>query len=84
MVAKRIKGCFSTRIIKELNLHYKVWQPSFFARPVRDGEAFRTFAEYIRLNPLKANFVSHAAEWKFGSASGMFEVAPSPSWVKDS
>ena len=34
---KRIKGCFSTRAIREFRFRQKIWQPSFYERRVRDS-----------------------------------------------
>jgi putative transposase len=46
-----IKGGFSFRAKKELGFGGEIWQPSFYDRRVRDIEEYRSFREYIHLNP---------------------------------
>jgi putative transposase len=50
---QHIKGGFSFRAGKELGFGSEIWQTSFYDRRVRDMQEYRTFAEYIRLNPVK-------------------------------
>ncbi|HWR17757.1 MAG TPA: transposase [Terriglobales bacterium] len=75
---KRIKGCFSTRAIKEFHFKQKIWQPSFYERRVRDSNAYSAFRTYIRDNPVRARLVDEPEKWGFGSASGHFEMDPAP------
>lgn len=44
-----------------------VYQSRFLAVPVERGEHFLTLAAYITRNPVRANLVLHADEWRWGS-----------------
>jgi putative transposase len=78
---KRIKGCFSTRAIKELGFRQKIWQPGHFGKLVDSKGRFWAFRSYIRQNPVKAGLAPDEASWRFGSASGAFEIDAAPEWV---
>ena len=82
MATKRMKGCFSTRAIKELGYRDKIWQPGYFEKTVREYEQYQSIATYIRQNPVKAGLAKHEQDWEFGSASGLFEVDEHPQWSK--
>jgi putative transposase len=82
MAVKRIKGCFSTRAIKEFEYRDKIWQPSFYCKWVNNVERYQAFGRYIRQNPVKAGLVTTEAEWRFSSASGEFAVDPAPEWMR--
>jgi len=78
---KRIKGCFSTRAIREFRFRQKIWQPSFYKRRVRDSAGYSAFRTYIHQNPVKARLVSDPRDWRFSSASEGFELDPPPAWA---
>lgn len=82
MATKRVKGCFSTRAIKELGYRGKIWQPGYFEKTVHEYEQFWSFVTYIRQNSVKAGLEKHEQDWRFSSASGLFEVDEPPQWLK--
>ena len=80
MAVKRIKGCFSTRAIKEFRFRQKIWQPGFYGRRARDAQAYSAFCTYIRDNPVLARLAPESRQWRFSSASGTFEMDSPPRW----
>jgi|SRR4051794_28383102 putative transposase len=79
-----IKGGFSFRAKKELGFDRDIWQTSFVDRRVRDlGECEKSLV-YIRENPVKAGLCALPKDWKYGSASGLYELDPLPQRLKPS
>jgi putative transposase len=75
-----IKGGYSYRVKTELHRSFEVWQPGFTDRRVRVGEYGR-MVEYIEQNPVKAGLVKNAKDYPYGSASGLFDLDPAPSYL---
>ena len=74
-----IKGGFSFRAKKELGFGSEIWQPSFYDRRVRDIEEYRSFREYIHLNPVKRGL---AEEYPYSSARPEFAIDRLPQRLK--
>jgi putative transposase len=72
-----IKGGSSYKIRSELGLRWPIWQPGFHDRWLRDEGEYRTRAEYMRQNPVKARLVERAEEYPWSSANGQFVMDPS-------
>ena len=54
---------------KLLNRSGAFWARDYYDRYIRDDRHFRQTVAYIEQNPVKANLVKSAVEWKFSSAS---------------
>jgi REP element-mobilizing transposase RayT len=46
----------------------RFWQRDYFDRYVRDAEHYERLISYIENNPVKANLVERAGDWRLGSA----------------
>jgi putative transposase len=77
-----IKGGFSFRRTKELNLKGETWQTSFHDWRVRDFEGYERYRAYIHQNPVKAGLSKTAAEFPYFSANGRFPLDPIPQRLK--
>jgi len=77
-----IKGNFSFRVKRELNLAWNIWQSSFLDRRVRDPGEYYTFRDYIHQNPVKARHCEHPADWPYSSANEKFAVDEPPPGLK--
>jgi putative transposase len=77
MALQMIKGGSSYKIRSELGFRWPVWQPGFHDRWLRDEGEYRTRAEYMRQNPMKARLAERAEEYPWSSANGQFVMDPS-------
>ena len=77
-----IKGGFSFRAKKELGFGGEIWQPSFYDRRVRDIEEYRSFREYIHLNPVKSGLATVAGGYPHSSARPEFVMDDIPQRLK--
>jgi Transposase IS200 like len=77
-VMQLIKGGSSYEIHKRRGMRAEIWQRGFHDWTIRDAEDWRTKAEYMALNPVRARLVSQFRDWPYSSASGKFEVDPMP------
>ena len=77
-----IKGGFSFRARKELAFVREIWQPSYYDRRVRDFGEYRSFREYIHMNPVKRRLVSVAPEYPYSSAHPGFDLDGLPQRLK--
>jgi putative transposase len=77
-----IKGGFSFRVKKELNSNLEVWATGYTEHRVKDAADYRQHAAYIRENPVRARLVGNCAEYPFSSATGEWEIDPTPPWLK--
>lgn len=69
-----VKGFTAKKINAELRQHGTVWQCDYFDRWIRSEKHLLWTNDYIEQNPVKANLVSSAALYSFGSASKLVEV----------
>lgn len=46
----------------------RLWRREYFDRFMRDSDHLSSTIEYIEENPVKAQLVAHAVEWRFSSA----------------
>ncbi len=66
MTLGRIIGDFKSLSTKEFWKFYdgKLWQRQFFDHVIRNEQDFFETIKYIRLNPVKANFVENWEDWR--------------------
>jgi putative transposase len=74
-----IKGGFSFRAKKDLGFNGEIWLAGYNEHRIENQSDYSEHVRYIRDNPVKAGFVSEAEEFRFSSASGLWEVDPAPS-----
>lgn len=79
---KFIKGGFSYRVKKELDLDFAVWEAGFTNHRVRDWEDYQRHRSYIRNNAVKARLVERPELFPYSSASPGAEVDAAPPWLK--
>ena len=77
-----IKGGFSHRAGKELDLKAPVWQKGFSEIRVLDADAFARLQHYVHENPVAARLVSSAHDFPYSSAHPGFEIDPTPQRLK--
>jgi putative transposase len=53
-----------------------VWQGRFHAFPIQDGDHLVTVLRYVERNPLRAELVAHAEDWKWTSLAGWLRGDP--------
>ena len=73
-----IKGGFSFRAKKELNVHGEIWQKGYNEHRIKDAGEYAQHAEYIWMNPVKAGLVERAEDCLYSSARLKAEVDPAP------
>ena len=77
-----IKGGFSFRVKKELNSNLEVWATGYTEHRVKDATDYQQHATYIRENPVRARLVESCAVYRYSSASGEWEIDPTPPWLR--
>lgn len=68
-----IKGGFSYRLGKAKR--GLVWQESFTNHRIRDEQDYARHAEYIRMNPVRAQLAERPELYRYSSASAKFQKA---------
>jgi len=81
-VMQFIKGGFSYRVGKELDLKMEIWERGYVDHRIRDLTDFINHVEYIRMNPIEAGFASAPADYPYGSAHAGFDLDPVPQGLK--
>jgi putative transposase len=74
-----IKGGSSHQIYKERNQRMEIWQEGFYDWTIRNANDWRTKAEYIRMNLVRAKLVESPEDWPYSSAAHQFTFDPMPS-----
>jgi putative transposase len=67
-VIQFIKGGFSFRVGKELQVKFEIWQPGFTNHRIDDPADYDQHRSYIRENPVKAGLVERAELFAYSSA----------------
>jgi putative transposase len=67
-VMQFIKGGFSFRDGKELQVKFEIWQAGFTNHRIRDAADYEQHRSYIRENPVKAGLVERAELFPYSSA----------------
>jgi putative transposase len=65
-VMQWIKCNFTKKWNKTHNRQGHLWGERFFSRIIRDERDFERTSAYIDNNPVEANLVKNAKDWKFG------------------
>ncbi len=77
-----IKGGYSHSLRVNGRLTLEVWQPGYTDHRIRDAEDWAQHVEYIHLNPVRAHLCSRPEEFKYSSATGLYELDPVPQRLK--
>jgi REP-associated tyrosine transposase len=77
-----IKGGFSYRARRELNVNFAIWQVSFTNHRIQDLRDYEQHRSYIHQNPVKARLVEAAELFPYSSAFPGVETDPAPPWLK--
>lgn len=77
-----IKGGFSYRARKELNMHSAIWQAGFTDHRIRELQDYEQHRSYIHQNPVKAGLVGAPALFPYSSAFPGIAIDPPPPWLK--
>ena len=81
-VMQFIKGGFSYRLGKELDLKMEIWERGYVDHRIGDLTDFIDHVEYIRMNPVEAGLLSAAADYPYCSAHAGLEMDPVPQGLK--
>ena len=77
-----IKGGFSHRAGKQLEMRGEIWQRGYVDHRIRDARDFASHREYIRLNPVKAHLAECPEAYAYSSAFPGFEPDEVPQGLK--
>jgi len=77
-----IKGGFSCRVKRELDLNFTIWEKSFTNHRVHDAADYSRHHEYIHENPVKARLVERAELFPYSSAYPGMDVDAMPPGLK--
>lgn len=71
-----IKGWFSYRAKRELDIHSEIWQRGYVDHRIRQHRA------YIHANPVRARLVENPDEYPYGSAAMKYQLDAAPQRLK--
>jgi len=77
-----IKGGFSFRAKKELGSNVEVWGTSYTEHRIKDADDYQHHVAYIHENPVRVTLAEAPLAFLYGSASGKWEIDPTPPWLK--
>jgi putative transposase len=77
-----IKGGFSHRAGKLLEMRGEIWQRGYVDHRVRDVHDYAQHKQYIRQNPVSVSLAKSAEEFPFSSAFPSFHVDDPPLGLK--
>ena len=77
-----IKGGFSFRAKKELQMNSEIWQAGFTSNRIADGEDYDQYRRYIHYNPVKQRLSESPEAFMYSSARAGWELDPPPPWLK--
>jgi putative transposase len=81
-VMQFVKGGFSYRVGKELELRVEIWERGYVDHRIRDLTDFVNHVEYIRRNPVDAGLAGAPADYPYCSAHAGFDLDPVPQGLK--
>ena len=73
-----IKGGFSFRAKRELQLNCEIWQTSFHDRRIRDLNEYVTLHDYLANNPVKRGLAENPSHYPYSSANKIFDLESDP------
>ena len=76
--AQMIKGGFSFRARKELDMRDEIWQRGYVDHRIRDARDFMVHRDYIWQNPVRRYLAENPAGYRYSSASPGFELDAAP------
>jgi putative transposase len=77
-----VKGGFSHRAGREIAANLEIWQKGFTDHRIRDAEDYAQHCVYMRANPVRAGLCTRPEEYPYSSASGRYELDPTPQRLK--
>jgi putative transposase len=77
-----IKGGFSHRAGKRLEMYGEIWQRGYVDHRIRDVNDFAQHKQYIHQNPVKTNLVETPETYAFSSAFPSLNVDDPPQGLK--
>ncbi len=77
-----VKGGFSFRAGKELEIGSEIWQTSFYDHRVRDVGEYEKMRIYIRENPVRAGRVEETESYPYSSANPKYQLDEVPQRLK--
>ena len=77
-----VKGGFSYRARRELNVSFAIWQAGFTNHRIQDLQDYEQHRSYILQNPVKARLVEAPEVFPYSSAFPGLETDPAPPWLK--
>ena len=77
-----VKGGFSYRARRELNVSFAIWQAGFTNHRIQDLQDYVQHRSYILQNPVKARLVEAPEVFPYSSAFPGIETDPAPPWLK--
>jgi putative transposase len=77
-----IKGGFSYRVGKELELKMEIWERGYVDHRIRDLNDFVRHVEYIRRNAVEGGLAGAPADYRYSSAHPGFDLDPIPQGLK--
>jgi putative transposase len=77
-----IKGGFSYRAKRELRWNGEIWQKGFTDHRIREWEDWSRYAQYIRMNPVRAKLCEKPDDYPYGSAMGSLLMDAVPQRLK--
>ena len=77
-----IKGGFSYRAKKELDVNLEIWERGYVEHRIRDADDYEHHVEYIRQNPVRARLARIPEAYPYCSASRSTALDPCPEGLK--
>lgn len=77
-----IKGGFARRASLQFESRQAIWQRGFTDHRIRDLADYERHKQYIWINPAKARLCASASKYPYSSASGKYELDPTPQRLK--
>ena len=56
--------------------HSGIWQERFYEHTIRDERDLLAIMEYIKINPIKHNYVENLEDWRYSSFVGRVALIP--------
>ncbi len=73
-----IKGGFSFRASREMNIGGEIWHKGFNEHRVKDAFDYEQHVRYMRENPVRAGLATRAEDFPFSTARLKAEADPAP------
>jgi putative transposase len=77
-----IKGGSARALGRERRLQFPVWQRGFSDHRIRDAVDYGYHLRYIEQNPVRKNLATQPGEYRWSSASGIYETQLPPQGLK--